>query len=284
MLSSPFFKTYADPDADLQRPADVAVVMPTLLRPSIREALQSVFRQSGGWRIHLLIGIDRPEGSLDPVDQACEERPSNMVVQLYYPGYSTSDRFGGLGRARDGGVTRLVLTYLANARHVAYLDDDNWWHADHLRWMLKALAKGQWAYALRWFVHPLSKRPVCVDDWESVGPRGGIFPMGWVDPNCLMFDKLACESAIPFWNIPVPGDRTQMTADRMVFRHLKENFVGVGTGRPSVYYLMGLADGLHPARLQRMGGLYDSAGDCLPPGEQIVPAMFGPYPLIQRQI
>jgi len=260
-----FLKTFADPDADLQMPADVAVIMPTLLRPSLKMALRSIFEQSHKGRIQVLVGVDRPEGEVTIVDDCCEGRPPNVVVQILYPGYSTSVRHGGLGTARDGGVLRSVLTHLANARYVAYLDDDNWWHRDHLSRMLKVIRKADWAYALRWFVHPLSKQVICVDEWESLGPDRGIFSVGWVDPNCLMFDKLACESVIQYWNIPLPGDATQLTSDRNVFANLRARFVGATTGKPSVYYVLGPADPLHPQRLKRMGGLYEQAGGADPP-------------------
>ena len=109
MTTAPsYFKTYAAADFDLQRPVDVAVIMPTIIRSTMKEALQSVFRQA------------------------------HCCVNVIYPGYSTSVRHGGLHPAYDGGVLRCVLTYLANSRYVAYLDDDNWWADNHLSSMLAA--------------------------------------------------------------------------------------------------------------------------------------------------
>lgn len=281
-----FFRCFADSEADLQTPADVAVVIPSILRPTLGEALDSIFEQSFGGRIQVLVGIDKPVGDIGMVDALCARRPANVTVQLFYPGYSTSVRHGGVHPARDGGVLRCLLSYLANSRLVAYLDDDNWWDHDHLRQMCRAMERAAWAYAFRWFVHPRSRRPICVDDWESVGPDGGVFKRqgGWVDPNCLMIDKLACESVIRYWDVPLAGDVTQLTSDRNVFASLRAGFAGASTGRPSVYYVMGLTDGLHPSRLQRMGGLYRLAGSPIPGEERFIPAIFGPYGLTQRQI
>jgi hypothetical protein len=54
------------------------------------------------------------------------------------------------------------------------------------------------------------------DRWESVGPvphGTAADPAGWVDPNCLAIDKLACE-AVQRWrgapqpNTPTPGCRS----------------------------------------------------------------------------
>lgn len=257
-----FLRTYAEPTADLQRPAAVGVVIPTVLRPSLIVAVDSIFRQNFAATIQVLIGIDAPLGDFSVIDRVCQSRPPHCHVQVFYPGYSTSVRHGGLHVARDGGVLRCVLSYLANSRHIAYLDDDNWWREDHLALMMAAVAKGDWAYALRWFVHPDSLRPVCLDRWESVGPNRGVYKErfgGFVDPNCLILDKLACEKALPWWNTPLPGDPTGATMDRQVFAALSREFRGVGTGQPTVYYRMNPTDILHPQRLRMMGTAYAAA-------------------------
>src|SRR5260370_25263116 len=113
MTAPSYFKTYAAADFDLQRPADVAVIMPTIIRPTMREALQSVFRQAPVRRTQILIGIDRPDGDVAIIEAICAERPANCCVNVVYPGYSTSARHGGLHPAYDGGVLRSGSLYLA---------------------------------------------------------------------------------------------------------------------------------------------------------------------------
>jgi len=258
-----FFKTYAAADFDLQQPSDVAVIMPTIIRPTMKEALQSVFRQAPARRIQILIGIDRPDGDVALIEAICAERPAHCCVNVIYPGYSTSVRHGGLHPAYDGGVLRCVLTYLANSRYVAYLDDDNWWADNHLNAMLAAIKDHHWAFALRWFVHPDTRRPICIDQWESVGPGRGVFAQqfgGWVDPNCLMFDKLECHQAIPWWTRPLPTDPTHGTADRQVFGFLNQHFRGRGTNEATVYYQLNAADLNHADRVRAIGPAYAAAG------------------------
>ncbi len=256
-----FLKTSMHPGYDLQRPADVAVVMPTLLRPVVIDALQSVFAQAFTGRVHVLLGVDVPTQDLSIVDYACTNRPGHCAVQVFYPGFSTSTRHGGLGAAQDGGVLRTVLSYLANSPLVAYLDDDNRWAPDHLAALRTAIDGAAWAYALRWFVHPVSRRPVCVDEWESVGPDAGVFRNrfgGFVDPNCLMIDKRRCLDALPLWSTPLPDDWTGLTADRAVFERLRGS-PGRPTGAASVFYTMNATDALHATRLQIMGPRYEAA-------------------------
>jgi hypothetical protein len=255
----------ADSAAELQRPFDAAVIIPTILRPALRDALQSVFCQDIPGRIHVLVGIDVPLGDPSLLQTLCADRPPNCVVQVYYPGYSTQARHGGLSPARDGGVLRSVLSYLANSPFVAYLDDDNWWRSDHLRLLRQALGNADWAYSLRWFVHPQSRRPLCVDQWESVGPDRGLYRDdfgGFVDPSCLMINKLACEAALPLWNCPMLRDSQEISADRTVFDILHKQFHGACTREASVFYTLNPDDGMHALRRQLIGAEYELGGAC----------------------
>lgn len=252
------------PQYDRNEPFDVAVVMPTVGRPSLLDAVASVFVQVGSLRIQLLIGVDAPLGSFGNLIGMLNGSSQNVTTCLFYPGYSTSVRHGGLHPARDGGVLRTVLTYLANARYVAYLDDDNWWAPNHLQSLLKVIPGRSWAFSHRWFVHPDTRKVVCEDTWESVGPGKGIFREkfgGWVDPNCLMFDKMLCEPAIRWWSIPLPGDQKAMSADRNVYHFLQKNGQPGEVLEPTVFYALQPDDAIHPQRLSVMGELYDKAGD-----------------------
>lgn len=256
-----FLRTYAD--MELQQPMDAAVIIPTVLRPYLAQALRSVFAQNFAGRIHVLVGIDAHKGSLDVIDEACAARPPNCAVQVFWPGYSTAQRNGGLTPPGDGGALRCMLSFLANAPYLAYLDDDNWWGPDHLRQLRAAVDGAAWGFSLRWFVHPESRRPVCIDTWESVGPGQGMFKDmfgGFVDPSCLMINKLICHQAPILWNYPLPGD--PMSADRNVFNHLLHHHKGrgAGTGEASTFYMMNKNDGLHEKRMRIMGDAYIRAG------------------------
>lgn len=249
-------------DSNLQRPFDIAVVMPTIGRSTLEEAIRSVHSQHQVGRIQLLIGVDAPLGDFRLPADLLRRAPKHITTCLFYPGYSTSVRHGGLHPARDGGVLRTTLTYLANARYVAYLDDDNFWNPNHLHELQHAIQGRMWAYSRRWFIHPNSRRPICVDDWESVGPGKGIFAEkfgGWVDPNCLMLDKLASEAVIRLWSIPLPGDQKAMSADRQVFDFLAKAGTPGVSRIPTVFYSMDPDDPIHTQRLQFMGQAYENA-------------------------
>jgi hypothetical protein len=217
--------------------------------------LRSVFQQDFSGSVQTLIGVDWSAADPHVVEDACRDLPAIHSVLFMYPGYSTSARNGGLHPAWDGGVLRTVLCYLANSRHVAFLDDDNWWAPQHLSSMRKALTGHDWAYARRWFVHPTSRLPICEDVWESIGPGQGVFAAfgGWVDPNCLAFDKLACEAVLRWFSIPARNSRNAMDADRNVFRILSSEFKGAATGEATVFYAVNESDPEQPFRLDRIG-------------------------------
>lgn len=169
-----YFKTFCSPDLDLQKPFDVCVVIPSILRPALSKALQSVFDQDLDGRIQILVGIDKPYTNDAELPVFDKTLPDNIALNFFYPGYSTSRRHGGIHKSFDGGSLRCTLSFMANSPYIAYLDDDNWWAPHHLSDLKTAIEGHDWAYSLRWYVHPESLKSICVDTWESVGPGKGV--------------------------------------------------------------------------------------------------------------
>src|SRR5579885_3493148 len=212
----------------VQQPFDAAVVIPTVLRPTLKAAVQSIFRQSFPGRLQILIGIDRAIGDPRILDEILAERPERHAVTLLDPGYSTSMRNGGVHLDGLGGTMRAILSYMANSRYVAYLDDDNW------------------------FADETSRRPVGIDTFESVGPGQGVYTAGlggWVDPNCLMIDKVNCEPVLRCWSAQFPFRGTNWSSDRSVFDALRHRR-WISTGEPSVFYAMHTHDRNHAERMK----------------------------------
>ena len=114
-----------------------------------------------------------------------------MLLQLPW---STSLRHGGVHGASDSGSLRATLSFMANSRAVAYLDDDNIMLPDHLRLLHEALQGKAWAWSQRMLVDERDDRDLAVDRWDSVGPGRGRMASqgGFVDTNCLMLDKVIC--------------------------------------------------------------------------------------------
>jgi len=226
------------PDAGpAQTPADVAVVMPTLMRPSIVRAVRCVFEQQvAGRRIQLVIGSDLNGQNTEALYAALQERPPHVSAVVLTLPYSTSVRHGGVHLAIDGGALRAILSFVGNARHVAYVDDDNLWTPDHLASLFAAIEGKDWAFSQRLMVDEATGAELAVDRWDSVGPYRGRFAAegGLVDPNCLLVRTLAATDAFAYWADPGLG-RPSQRADRRFFRALKDRPYGV-VPRPTVRY------------------------------------------------
>jgi len=232
---------------DIQNPFDVAVVIATVLRSSLIRAVQSIFRQDLNGRVQILIGIDKHLGSLEAIKQLRHECPDHMSLTVIDLGYSTSTRHGGIYPTRYGGGIRTILSYAANSRLVAYLDDDDWWARDHLSSLIAACTGKGWAFSYRWMVDEETAWPICRDEWDSVGPNRGINKDrfgGFVATSNLILDKQACHFVLPLWSLAAFPDSTG--EDRLVFDALLKHHPWAATGRFSSYYELRREHQLHP--------------------------------------
>lgn len=195
--------------------ADVAVIIPTILRPGLLDAVGSVYRQAFEGRVQLMIGADINFTETEALYALLEARPSRISATVLTLPYSTSSRHGGVHPAWDGGALRAILSFMANALHVAYLDDDNIWEPDHLARLMAAVRGKAWAYSLRMLVDEETDQDLGVDRWDAVGPGRGRFKAqgGLVDPSCLLVNKLHMAHALWLWSDPGPG-RLGVEADR----------------------------------------------------------------------
>lgn len=187
---------------DLQQPFDIGVVMVTVVRETLAQAIRSVFAQQFAGRIQILVGIDRWQGDRAVVEQLLSESPSHVAVSTLDLGYSTSQRHGGIYPSHFGGALKTILSYASNSRHVTYLDDDNWYAPNHVATMLSAISGKAWAFSLRHFVDAASGDVLCADTWESMGPGRGVYGKaqgGFVDTNSYIIDKVACNDVFPEW-------------------------------------------------------------------------------------
>ncbi|MEY3731106.1 MAG: hypothetical protein RLZZ57_1862 [Pseudomonadota bacterium] len=234
------------PDASpAQSPADVAVVMPTILRPIILKAVESVFAQEYSGRIQLLIGVDKASGPIDPLLKILARRPANISAVILALPYSTSIQHGGVHYAVDGGALRAILSLTANSRYVAYLDDDNIWRPNHLSGLHAAMPGKAWAFSQRMLVDQDSGAELGVDRWDSLGPHQGRFAAdgGFVDPNCLMLDKISCAQFLARWSDTSTG-RPSLRADRLVFAAIRDLPYG-HVAMPTVLYAIRKTNILH---------------------------------------
>jgi hypothetical protein len=240
---------------DLQKPFDVGIVMVTIVRETLPQAVRSVYAQEFAGRIQILVGVDRWQGDRTVLEQLRGESPSHVHLSTLDLGYSTSQRNGGLYPSHYGGGLKTILSYAANSRHVTYLDDDNWYAPNHVATMLAAVSGKAWAFALRHFVDADSGDLLCPDTWESLGPGRGVYAPaqgGFVDTNCFFIDKLACNDVFPEWALTRYAGGTG--GDRQVLEKLCARPAGTNAAH-TVFYRTRLAS-QHPYLLWK----FKSAG------------------------
>ena len=244
--------TFRDDGFSMQEPFAAAVAIATIMRPSLAPALRSIFQQSVRGRTQIVLGIDKSIGDRDFLADVLKERPPDQAVTLLDLGYSTAQPNGGLHPDPWGGALLTILSYIANSRHVAYLDDDNWLAPRHLETLLAAIAGKDWAYSLRWYAEAHTGRPLCIDEWESVGPYRGVYAAqfgGFVDNSCLMIDKLKCEPALRLWSVPYKlAEGGYAPADRSFFDALRDR-PHACTGEATSFYTIQASDFNHTERM-----------------------------------
>ena len=234
---------------DPQVAFDAAVVIPTVLRPSLLGAVRSVYAQDLEGRVQVMIDVDKPLGDPSLLGRLRAECPAHMHLTVLDLGYSTSARHGGVYSNAYSCALRTILSYAANSLRIAYLDDDNWWAPAHLSGLVAALDGHDFAFSRRWYVDPATDAPLAVDVWESVGVGAGAYAPdygGFVDTSSLMLEKGRCHLLFPLWAIAFyPGGNGE---DRTVFQALKE-MRGRSTGKATCFYRLNPADPNHAVQL-----------------------------------
>ena len=237
------------PFDNCQEQAQVAVVLQTVLRPSVERAIRSVFVQDLPGRIHLLIGVDNRLGTPALIDRMLTSCPAHIGITRFDPGFSTSVKHGGVHTNHFGGALRTILSFAANSRYVAYLDDDDWFAEDHLSSLLRAIEGNEWAFSQRWFVNPYDLEPMCIDTIENLGPAAGVYASygGFACPSSLMLDKKACAPILHLWS--EAGRPQGDMEDRVFFKALCDNFKSHGaSNKATVYCVIKPEDGNHALR------------------------------------
>src|SRR5438477_6797941 len=127
--------------------------MQSVLRPSVGRALRSVLAPDLPGRILLLIGDNNRLGSPALIDRMLTSCPAHIGITRFDPGFSTSVKHGGVHTNHFGGALRTILSFAANSRYVAYLDDDDWYAEDHLSSLLQVVQGKEWAFSQRWLLN-----------------------------------------------------------------------------------------------------------------------------------
>lgn len=237
---------------------DLAVVVVSVCRASLIRAVSSIFMQKTSAKIQVLVGIDQdPEDQSRYMEQFLRELcPEHVELLWLSPGYSTSSRHGGPHSCGFGGSLRTVLSFLADAEYVMYLDDDDWLTPSHCQDLLSVIGDKDWAYAYSLYCDGNSAKVLCVDALESVGVDRGVFKTrfgGFVRPSGLMLHKLRLSHILHLWSISPydQGPGQGAGEDRLIFNQLKQHPYACSE-KATVCYALDPRDMMHEARARFM--------------------------------
>lgn len=208
----------------------VTIITPTTGAPCLEQCITSVQEQTHINIQHLLV-VDGSE-HFEKV-AAILRRTSTPKLDLITLPYATGkDRFNG---HRIYGA----MTYLCKGDFLCFLDEDNWYDADHVESLVNTVLRGKsWAFSLRKIVDQDGKY-VCNDDCESLGLWESCMGDYLVDVGCYFLPKSIALQLTPVWyrkarepNVP--------EVDRMLIHVLRENKLSCDTsGKYSLNYRAG---------------------------------------------
>lgn len=163
----------------------VTVVTPTTGAPYLRQAIESVKKQTYDNVQHLIFVDGQPKGRV-----ICSEYTGIDVIDLPYS--VGTDRFNG---HRMYGAS----AFLAKGEYICYLDEDNWLEPNHIESLMKIMETGvNWAYSLR-KITDTAGNYVCNDDCESLGLWESCIGDQFVDVGCYFFPKQLALQLSPIW-------------------------------------------------------------------------------------
>lgn len=106
-----------------------------------------------------------------------------------------------------------AFTHLINTKYVLYLDQDNWFHKDHVKTCVEKIEKtgSDWAYSLRKIVDKNGKF-ICNDDCESLGKWPCFNNYNHIDTNCYCIKTEVAIRLASAWHGGWGQDRVFLSA------------------------------------------------------------------------
>lgn len=171
----------------------VTVITPTVGSAKLKDAVESVQRQTYGNIEHLLV-IDGQEHASHVVSQV---RP-NSTRFITLPHNTGAKGF-------NGQRIYASIPHLVNTDYVFFLDEDNWYEPDHVASLVETIEKNNldWAYSFRKIYTPEGSY-ICDDNCEALG-RWPIYfthenPEYLVDTSAYAFKREFIQATCHRWH------------------------------------------------------------------------------------
>lgn len=188
----------------------VVVITPTIGSPKLKDAVESVQRQTYGNIEHLLV-ID---GSLQYghnarliVEDVGDKSPELITKHIRFIDLPYNTGANGF----NGQRIYASVPHLVNADYVFFLDEDNWYEPDHVKSLIQTIEAENldWAYSLRKIYTP-DKTYIADDNCESLGKWPIYFshdnPQYLVDTSAFAFKREFIQKSCHLWHSGAWGE------------------------------------------------------------------------------
>ena len=185
----------------------VAVVTPTIASEHLANCIDSVDKQTYEDITHYVF-ID-----------GCQYEPKAREILVGSPKTRMIELEENVGKGWYGHRVYAACSFLVNADVICYLDEDNWFEANHVEKMVEKLKEGHdWVYSLR-NIHDKEGNFLCEDNCESLGKWPVYFnpDVFHIDTSCFAIRRDIAVRIGHSWY-------GKWGADRQFFYALKQNF------------------------------------------------------------
>lgn len=184
--------------------ARAVIITPTTGSSFLEIAVKSVLNQNYKNALHLIVvdGIEFHDKVKCILDSYDDHRIQVVTLPFNTGGDKNGIRYNG-HRIYAG------FSFLTDSKYTFFLDEDNWYDADHLDTLINLIEYENldWAYSLR-KIYDINARFIAKDDCESLGkwpPYSNNENL--VDTNCYAFRTNVLSRICHKWYYPLGADR-----------------------------------------------------------------------------
>lgn len=187
-----------------ESPKTVTVITPTIGSPKLKDAIESVKNQT--YKCNHLLVVDGPEYWIKTLEQYGGD-DCHMVM--------SPENTGKTGGNFYGHRVYAAYPHLLNSDYILFLDEDNWYEANHVATLIETIEKKNldFAYSLRQ-IYDNGRHFRCNDNCESLG-KWPIFmsrssrhgEQFLIDTSSFCFKREFIQKTCHLWHSGWGGDR-----------------------------------------------------------------------------
>jgi glycosyltransferase involved in cell wall biosynthesis len=228
---------------------NAVVIIPTTGDPKAIDAINSVYKQTYR-NVNPLVVFDGPTWPTKKILK--HVNPDHHIV---LPENTGADGF-------YGHRIYAAFSHLVNAEYVFFLDQDNWYHKDHVKSLIDTMESNsdiQWAYSLR-EIYDENGKYVCKDNCESLGkwPVAGHTDNFHIDTSCYAFKREFLIRVASLWHNGYGGDRIFY---HMIRRNFGENTYDTNGKHTLCYRLDGNPNSVSKEFFDTLNPVYEKQYD-----------------------